>query len=49
MGISLNIKDIIPKWVASPLNRFTNDILVDPYSLKVWKKIITTVGKKFKF
>lgn len=46
MGITLNIKDLVPKWVVSISGRFTNDILFDPYSLKVWKKLIITVGQK---
>jgi hypothetical protein len=38
LGITLNIKDLVPKWVVSISGRFTNDVLFDPYLLKVWKK-----------
>ncbi|WP_150274284.1 hypothetical protein [Paenibacillus tepidiphilus] len=43
MGITLNIKDLVPKWVVYISGRYANDKLFDQYSLKVWKNLITTL------
>lgn len=43
---TINVKDLIPKFVISYTGRIASDLLFDRYSLKIWKNLIKKVANK---